>query len=51
MIPGGAGSGVCSRPIHVRADIRLTRLLSATHAPHEGGCMLVGARDDIYRMI
>ena len=37
-------------PIHVHADIRRTRLLGATHAPHEGGCMLVRARDDIYRM-
>ena len=37
-------------PIHVHADLRRTRLLGATHAPHEGGCMLVRARDDIYRM-
>ena len=37
-------------PIHVHADIRRTRLLGATHAPHEGGCMMVRARDDIYRM-
>jgi ABC-type nitrate/sulfonate/bicarbonate transport system substrate-binding protein len=37
-------------PIHVQADIRRTRLLGATHAPREGGCMLVRARDDIYRM-
>jgi len=37
-------------PIHVHADIRRTRLLGLTHAPHEGGCMLVRARDDIYRM-
>ena len=37
-------------PVHVHADIRRTRLLGATHAPHEGGCMLVRARDDIYRM-
>jgi len=37
-------------PIHVNADIRRTRLLGATHAPHEGGCMLVRSRDDIYRM-
>ncbi len=36
-------------PIHVRADIRKTRLLGATHV-YEGGCMLVRARDDIYRM-
>lgn len=37
-------------PIHVRADIRRTRLLGATHAPREGGCMMVRSRDDIYRM-
>mgnify|MGYP001824650098 CR=1 FL=1 len=38
-------------PIQVNADIRRTRLLGATHAPHEGGCMMVRARDDIYRMV
>jgi ABC-type nitrate/sulfonate/bicarbonate transport system substrate-binding protein len=37
-------------PIQVHADIRRTRLLGATHAPREGGCMMVRARDDIYRM-
>ena len=37
-------------PIHVHADLRRTRLLGATHAPREGGCMMVRARDDIYRM-
>ena len=37
-------------PIHVQADLRRTRLLGVTHAPHEGGCMMVRARDDIYRM-
>ena len=37
-------------PIAVHADLRRTRLLGLTHAPHEGGCMLVRARDDIYRM-
>jgi ABC-type nitrate/sulfonate/bicarbonate transport system substrate-binding protein len=36
-------------PVHVHADIRRTRLLGATHV-YEGGCMLVRARDDIYRM-
>jgi ABC-type nitrate/sulfonate/bicarbonate transport system substrate-binding protein len=36
-------------PIHVHADIRRTRLLGATWV-YEGGCMLVRARDDIYRM-
>ena len=37
-------------PIAVHADIRRTPLLGLTHAPHEGGCMLVRFRDDIYRM-
>jgi len=37
-------------PIHVHADIRRTRLLGVTHAPHEGGCMIVRSRDDIYLM-
>jgi len=37
-------------PIHVQADLRRTRLLGLTHVPHEGGCMMVRARDDIYRM-
>ncbi len=37
-------------PVAVHADVRRTRLLGVTHAPHEGGCMLVRARDDIYRM-
>ena len=36
-------------PIHVQADIRRTRLLGTTFL-HQGGCMLVRARDDIYRM-
>jgi len=36
-------------PIHVHADIRRTRLLGATHV-YEGGCMMVRARDNIYRM-
>ena len=37
-------------PVHVQADIRRTRLLGVTHAPKEGGVMMVRARDDIYRM-
>jgi len=37
-------------PVHVHADIRRTRLLGVTHAPREGGVMIVRARDDIYRM-
>ena len=36
-------------PIHVEADIRRTRLLGATPL-HEGGCMLVRARDPIFKM-
>jgi ABC-type nitrate/sulfonate/bicarbonate transport system substrate-binding protein len=38
-------------PVHVHADIRRTVLLGLTHAPTEGGCMMVRARDDIYRMV
>jgi len=38
-------------PIHVHADIRRTVLLGVTHAPSEGGCMMVRSRDDIYRMV
>ncbi len=38
-------------PVHVQADIRRTRLLGVTHAPREGGCMMVRSRDDIYRMV
>jgi ABC-type nitrate/sulfonate/bicarbonate transport system substrate-binding protein len=37
-------------PINVHADIRRTRLLGVTHAPKEGGVMIVRATDDIYRM-
>ena len=38
-------------PIHVQADLRRTRLIGITTAHlYEGGCMLVRARDDIYRM-
>jgi ABC-type nitrate/sulfonate/bicarbonate transport system substrate-binding protein len=36
-------------PIAVHADRRRTRLLGVTHV-YEGGCLLVRARDDIYRM-
>jgi ABC-type nitrate/sulfonate/bicarbonate transport system substrate-binding protein len=42
--------GGCFPAIHTNADMRRTRLLGLTHAPHEGGCMMVRARDDIYRM-
>ena len=37
-------------PIHVQADIRRTKLLGATHAPKEGGCLMVRSRDDIYTL-
>jgi len=37
-------------PIHVQADIRRTRLLGLTNVPFEGGCMMVRAKDKIYRM-
>jgi ABC-type nitrate/sulfonate/bicarbonate transport system substrate-binding protein len=36
-------------PVHVQADIRRTRLLGTTHV-YEGGCMMVRAAEDIYRM-
>ena len=42
--------GGCFPAIHANADIRRTRLIGLTHVLHEGGCMLVRARDDIYRM-
>jgi ABC-type nitrate/sulfonate/bicarbonate transport system substrate-binding protein len=41
--------GGCFPAIHVNADIRRTRLIGTTHV-YEGGCMLVRARDPIYRM-
>jgi ABC-type nitrate/sulfonate/bicarbonate transport system substrate-binding protein len=37
-------------PIHVNADIRRTRLLGVTHAPREGGVMVVRSRDKVFRM-
>ena len=37
-------------PVHVHADLRRTVLLGATHAPHEGGALLVRTGDDIYTM-
>ena len=37
-------------PIQVHADLRRTRLLGLTHVPHEGGCMMVRAKDKIFRM-
>ena len=36
--------------IHANADVRRTRLVGLTHVLYEGGCMLVRARDDVYRM-
>ena len=41
--------GGCFPAIHVQADVRRTRLIGSTHV-YEGGCMLVRARDPIYRM-
>jgi ABC-type nitrate/sulfonate/bicarbonate transport system substrate-binding protein len=37
-------------PVHVHADYRRTRMLGLTHAPYEGGCMLVRAKDKVFRM-
>jgi len=37
-------------PIHVHADYRRTRMLGLTHVPWEGGCMLIRAKDDIFKM-
>jgi ABC-type nitrate/sulfonate/bicarbonate transport system substrate-binding protein len=37
-------------PIHVHADYRRTRMLGLTHVPFEGGCMMVRARDKLFRM-
>jgi ABC-type nitrate/sulfonate/bicarbonate transport system substrate-binding protein len=37
-------------PVAVHADIRRTRLLGVTHVPHEGGVLIVRAKDDIYRV-
>jgi len=37
-------------PIHVNADYRKTRMLGLTHVPFEGGCMMVRAKGNIFRM-
>jgi ABC-type nitrate/sulfonate/bicarbonate transport system substrate-binding protein len=37
-------------PIHVHADYRRTRMLGLTHVPFEGGCMMVRAKDKLFRM-
>jgi ABC-type nitrate/sulfonate/bicarbonate transport system substrate-binding protein len=37
-------------PVQVHADLRRTVLLGVTHVPYEGGCMMVRARDKIFRM-
>ncbi len=37
-------------PIHVHADYRRTRMLGLTHVPWEGGCLMVRARDNLFRM-
>ncbi len=36
--------------IDVMADKRRTRMLGLTHVPFEGGCMMVRAKDNIFRM-
>ena len=36
--------------IHTQADLRRTRLIGLSHVPYEGGCLLVRAKDPIYRM-
>ena len=43
-------AGGCFPAIQTNGDIRRTRLIGLTHVPYEGGCMLVRAKDDIYRM-
>jgi ABC-type nitrate/sulfonate/bicarbonate transport system substrate-binding protein len=37
-------------PIQVHADYRRTRMLGLTHVPYEGGCLLVRAKDNVFRM-
>ncbi len=37
-------------PIDVMADKRRTRMLGLTHVPFEGGCMMVRAKDKLFRM-
>jgi len=37
-------------PIDVMADKRRTRLLGLTHVPFEGGCLMVRAKDNLFRM-
>ena len=37
-------------PIHVNADYRRTRMLGLTHVPWEGGCLMVRANDNFFRM-
>jgi len=37
-------------PVAVNADVRKTRLLGVTHAPREGGVLLIRAKDDIFTM-
>jgi ABC-type nitrate/sulfonate/bicarbonate transport system substrate-binding protein len=41
--------GGCFPAIHVQADVRRTRLIGTTQV-YEGGCLVVRARDPIYRM-
>ena len=37
-------------PIHVHADYRRTRMLGLTHVPYEGGCLMVRADDNLFRI-
>jgi len=37
-------------PIQVHADYRRTRMLGLTYVPYEGGCLLVRAKDNLFRM-
>jgi ABC-type nitrate/sulfonate/bicarbonate transport system substrate-binding protein len=43
-------AGGCFPAIQANADIRRTRLIGLTHVMPEGGCMLVRAKDKIFRM-
>jgi ABC-type nitrate/sulfonate/bicarbonate transport system substrate-binding protein len=43
-------AGGCFPAIQANADIRRTRLIGLTHVMPEGGCMLVRAKDKVFRM-
>lgn len=36
--------------IHTQADLRRTKLIGLNHVPFEGGCLMVRAKDPIYRL-